>query len=186
MLKLAVFPRIFVYVVVWFYPRFKFYIPLFLSMLIYHNNFKTEEIIFKQRKKWIWTNALCCFRDTSEMVTGNQGFVVVAQYVACSRRSDSRAREKNSRRKKTRGGPALVWSFRSVRPKCPFPFDKIVLPSTVLLYPTYKNINQTRWIGSSLCNRNARFQTGIFVEWKVPRDGFHSYSAQGPVSRKSR
>ena len=103
MLKLAVFPRIFVYVVVWFYPRFKFYIPLFLSMLIYHNNFKTEEIIFKQRKKWIWTNALCCFREKSEIVTGNQGSVVVAQYVACSRRSDRRAREKNSRRKKNEG-----------------------------------------------------------------------------------
>ena len=101
MLKLAVFPRIFVHVVVWFYPRFKFYIPLFLSMLIY--NFKTEEIIFKQRKKWIWTNALCCFRENSEMVTGNQGSVVVAQYLACSRRSDSRAREQNSRRKKNEG-----------------------------------------------------------------------------------
>ena len=38
----------------------------------------------------------------------------------------------------------------SVRPKCPFPFDKIVLPCTVLLYPAYKNNNQTRWIGSRL------------------------------------
>ena len=30
-----------------------------------------------------------------------------------------------------------VWSFRSVGPKCPFPFDKIVVPSTALLYPAY-------------------------------------------------
>ena len=37
-----------------------------------------------------------------------------------------------------------VWSFRSVGPKCPFPFDKIVVPSTALLYPAYKNNNQTR------------------------------------------
>ena len=37
----------------------------------------------------------------------------------------------------------LVWSFRSVGQKCPFPFDKIVVPSTALLYPAYKNNNQT-------------------------------------------
>ena len=36
-----------------------------------------------------------------------------------------------------------VLSFRSVGPKCPFPFDKIVVPSTALLHPAYKNINQT-------------------------------------------
>ena len=35
-----------------------------------------------------------------------------------------------------------VSSFRLVGPKCPFPFDKIVLPSTTLLHPTYKNNNQ--------------------------------------------
>ena len=32
---------------------------------------------------------------------------------------------------------------RSVGPKCPFPFDKIVVPSPALLYPAYKNNNQT-------------------------------------------
>ena len=32
----------------------------------------------------------------------------------------------------------LVWSFQSVGPKCPFPFDKIVAPSTALLYPACK------------------------------------------------
>ena len=42
------------------------------------------------------------------------------------------------------GGPLWpVWSFRSVGPKCPFPFDKIVVPSPALLYPAYKNNNQT-------------------------------------------
>ena len=32
-----------------------------------------------------------------------------------------------------------VWTFRSVGPKCAFPFAKIVVPSTALLYPAYKN-----------------------------------------------
>ena len=49
-------------------------------------------------------------------------------------------------------GPALKvvhfnWSGyfgQSVRPKCPFPFDKIVVPSTALLYPAYKKNNQTQ------------------------------------------
>ena len=43
-------------------------------------------------------------------------------------------------------GPALKvvhcdrsWSFRSVGPKCRFPFAKIVVPSTALFYPAYKN-----------------------------------------------
>ena len=43
------------------------------------------------------------------------------------------------------GGPLWpVWSFRSVGPKFPFPFDKIVVPNTALLYPAYKKNNQTR------------------------------------------
>ena len=33
---------------------------------------------------------------------------------------------------------------RSVGPKCPFTFDKIVAPSTALLYPAYKNNDQTQ------------------------------------------
>ena len=37
----------------------------------------------------------------------------------------------------------LVRLSRSVGPKCPFPFDKIVVPSTAVLYPSYKN-SQTR------------------------------------------
>ena len=49
-------------------------------------------------------------------------------------------------------GPALKvvhfnWSGHfgwSVGPKCPFAFDKIVVPSTTLIYPTYKNNNQTQ------------------------------------------
>ena len=32
----------------------------------------------------------------------------------------------------------------SVRPKCPFPFDKIVVSSTAPLYPACKNNKQTR------------------------------------------
>ena len=49
-------------------------------------------------------------------------------------------------------GPALKvihfdWSgylCRSVGLKCPVPFDKLVVPSITLLYPPYKNNNQTR------------------------------------------
>ena len=49
-------------------------------------------------------------------------------------------------------GPALKvvhfdWSgylCRSVGLKCPIPVDKLVVPSTTLLYPPYKNNNQTR------------------------------------------
>ena len=49
-------------------------------------------------------------------------------------------------------GPALkVVNFdpsgyfgRSVGPKCSFLFDNIVVPSTALLYPAYKNNNETR------------------------------------------
>ena len=36
----------------------------------------------------------------------------------------------------------MVWSFRSVGRKCSFPFDKIVVASTTLLYRAYKNNNQ--------------------------------------------
>ena len=36
----------------------------------------------------------------------------------------------------------MVWSFRSVGPKCSFPFDKIVVASTTLLYRACKNNNQ--------------------------------------------
>ena len=67
-----------------------------------------------------------------------------------------------------------VWSFRSVRPKCPFPFDKIVVPSTALL----KNNNQTRGGLGPVCATGMycsighvkfpKFQTGIFVKWKAP------------------
>ena len=79
-----------------------------------------------------------------------------------------------------------VWSdrnirdqlWRSVGPKCPFPFDKIVVPSTALLYPAYKNNNQTRGGLGRVCATGMyrsighvefpKFQTGIFVEWKPP------------------
>ena len=65
---------------------------------------------------------------------------------------------------------------RSVGLKCPFPLDKNIVPSTVLLYPTYKINKQTR---SGLCRvcttgiyrfiglvEFPKFQTWIFVEWK--------------------
>ena len=67
--------------------------------------------------------------------------------------------------------PRLKWTF---------PFDKIVVPSTALLYPAYKNNNQTRGRSSRVyatgMYRSIRhveflkFQTGIFVEWKAPME----------------
>ena len=67
--------------------------------------------------------------------------------------------------------------------KCPFSFDKIVVPSTALLYPAYKNNHQTRGgLGQVCATRMYRstgqvkflkFQTGIFVEWKALNPGFH-------------
>ena len=72
----------------------------------------------------------------------------------------------------------VVRSFRSVGSKHPFPFDKIVVPSTALLYPTCKNNNQTcgglgRAGETGLCRSIGRmelpkFQTRIFDEWKAP------------------
>ena len=69
-------------------------------------------------------------------------------------------------------------SFRSVGPKCPFPFDTIVVPRTALLYPTYKNNNQTRGFLGRVCVTGMyrsvghvkfpKCQIGIFVEWKAP------------------
>ena len=66
----------------------------------------------------------------------------------------------------------------SVGPKCPFPFDKIVVPSTAHLYPAYKNNNQTpRSLGrvwaTGMCFFTGhveflKFQTGIFAELKAP------------------
>ena len=38
-----------------------------------------------------------------------------------------------------------------VGPKCPFLCDKIVVPSTALLYPAYKNNNQTRGSLGRVC-----------------------------------
>ena len=64
------------------------------------------------------------------------------------------------------------------RVKQPFPFDKIVVPSAALLYPAYKNNNQTRGGLGRVCAAGMyrsighvtfpKFQTGIFVEWKAP------------------
>ena len=45
---------------------------------------------------------------------------------------------------RTSGGPLwLVRSFRSLGPKSPFQFDKIVVPSTSFLFPADENNNQT-------------------------------------------
>ena len=78
-----------------------------------------------------------------------------------------------------KGGPLWpVWSFWSVGPKNPFPFDKIVVPSTAVLNPAYKNNNQTCGGLGRVCATGMycsighvkfpKFQTRIFVKWKVP------------------
>ena len=67
---------------------------------------------------------------------------------------------------------------RSVGPKCPFPFDKIVVPSTALLYPAYKNNNQTRGGLGRVCATGMyrsighvefpTFQMGLLLNGKHP------------------
>ena len=74
---------------------------------------------------------------------------------------------------------SLFWPVqlsRSVGLKCPFPLDKNIVPSTVLLYPTYKINKQTRsglgWVCTTGIYRSIghvefpKFQTRLFVEWK--------------------
>ena len=82
-------------------------------------------------------------------------------------------------------GPAfeMVHFDRSVGSKCAFPFDQIVVLSTALLYPAYKNKNQTRGGLSRVCATGMyrsighvkfpKFQTAIFVEWKAPRNSLN-------------
>ena len=58
------------------------------------------------------------------------------------------------------------------------PFDKIVVPSTALLYPAYKNNNQTRGGLGRVCATGMyrcigrvefpKFQIGVFAKWKAP------------------
>ena len=64
-------------------------------------------------------------------------------------------------------------SFQSVGP-----FDKIVVPSTALLYPAYKNNDQMHDGLGRVCATGMycfighvkfpKLQTGILVEWKAP------------------
>ena len=68
-------------------------------------------------------------------------------------------------------------SIRSVGLKCPFPFDKIAVPSTALLYPAYKNNNQMRGGLGLVCATGMyrsighvefpKFQSGLFDELKA-------------------
>ena len=82
-----------------------------------------------------------------------------------------------------------IWSFWLVGPKCPFPFAKIVVPSTALLYPAYKNNNQTRGGLGRVCATGMyrsighvefpSFQMGILLNGKHPIfriSGFGRYS----------
>ena len=87
-------------------------------------------------------------------------------------------------------GPALKVvlfdrsGYLSVGPKCFSPFVKIVVPSTAVLYPAFKNNNQTRgclgrvfatgmYRSIGHVKSVSKFRTGIFVEWKTPLVLFH-------------
>ena len=71
----------------------------------------------------------------------------------------------------------LIWSFRSVRLECSFPFDNCCPVSTALLYPAYQYNKQTRSGLGQVCATGMyrsirqvefpKFQTGIFVAWKA-------------------
>ena len=71
----------------------------------------------------------------------------------------------------------LIWSFRSVRLKCSFPFDNCYPVSTALLYPAYQYNKQMRGGLGQVCATGMyrsigqvefpKFQTGIFVKWKA-------------------
>ena len=68
------------------------------------------------------------------------------------------------------GGP--LWptqSFQLVRQKCPFPFGKTAVSSTILLHPGLGLICAARMYHSIGHMEFPKFHTGIFVEWKVPQ-----------------
>ena len=78
------------------------------------------------------------------------------------------------------GGPLRsTQSFQLVRRKCPFPFVKIAVSSTILLHPSYNNNNQMRGGLGLICAARMyrstghmefpKFHTRIFVEWKAPQ-----------------
>ena len=82
-----------------------------------------------------------------------------------------------------------IWSFWAVGPRGPFPFGKIIVPSTALLYPAYKNNNQTRGGLGRVCATGMyrsighvefpTFQMGILLNGKHPIfriSGFGRYS----------
>ena len=78
------------------------------------------------------------------------------------------------------GGPLRsTQSFQLVRRKCPFPFVKIAVSSTILLHPAYNNNKQmcgglglicaARMYRSTGHMEFPKFHTRIFVEWKAPQ-----------------
>ena len=84
---------------------------------------------------------------------------------------------------------------RSDGPKCLFPFDKIVVSTTALLYAAYKNNNQTRgglgWVYATGMYRSIgrvkfpKFQTGINVEWKAPHVSTFLHVVVGGAQRET-
>ena len=79
----------------------------------------------------------------------------------------------------------MVRSFWSFRPECPFSFDKnfFVVPSSAHLYNASLTSTHTifkcvvAWIRTAQLEYTPpfghveflKFQTGLFLEWKVPR-----------------
>ena len=62
---------------------------------------------------------------------------------------------------------------------CPFTFDKIVVLSTALLYPAYKNNNQTRGGLGRVCAIEMYRSIG-HVEFPKFQTGIFSLSGKGP------
>ena len=59
----------------------------------------------------------------------------------------------------------LIWSFRSVRLKCSFPFDNCCPVSTTLLYPAYQYNKQTRGGLGQVC-ATGNFKPEFFFNGK--------------------
>ena len=73
------------------------------------------------------------------------------------------------------GGPLwLVWLFWQVGWKCPFQFDKTVVPSTALLYPAdnycVQYYTNAQWVVLGLYSRNVGDPFGTWNFWILKRN----------------
>ena len=69
-----------------------------------------------------------------------------------------------------------LWSFRSATPKCPFPFEKIVVPSAALFCPAYKNNNQSECTVPSGAWNFQNFKPKFLLSGECPRKSCKLYT----------